>query len=182
MSMSVSVVLVRSQPSGFTMSICSVKRFRRSAPRNSGSRWNTVRQFRMLFFTPPFCVPSNVSRISSGVCAGSIVSIVLFDRFLRFRRQALKFAAQAAPPPFLCGDQCRFFLLFLRITKYPKGILCSLSSATLPQKRGCQMASCGCGRVLFSNAPAGADNRIAPGNNTVPFPEISAPLIFLSGL
>ncbi len=77
MSMSVSVVLVRSQPSGFTMSICSVKRFRRSAPRNRGSRWNTVRQFRMLFFTPPFCVPSNVSRISVGVCAGSIVSIVL---------------------------------------------------------------------------------------------------------
>ena len=28
MSMSVSVVLVRSQPSGFTMSICSVKRFK----------------------------------------------------------------------------------------------------------------------------------------------------------
>ena len=48
MSMSVSVVLVRSQPSGFTMSICSVKRFRRSAPRNSGSRWNTVRQFRIV--------------------------------------------------------------------------------------------------------------------------------------
>ena len=47
-----------------------------AALHTSGSRWNTVRQFRMLFFTPPFCVPSNVSRISAGVCAGSIVSIV----------------------------------------------------------------------------------------------------------
>ena len=36
--------------------------------------------------------------------------------------------------------------------------------------------------TLFSNAPAGADNRIAPGNNTVPFPEISAPLIFVGAV
>ncbi len=147
MSMSVSVVLVRSQPSGFTMSICSVKRFRRSAPRNRGSRWNTVRQFRMLFFTPPFCVPlmfPGFLPVSAPVplCPSS------FDRFLRFRRQALKFAVQAATPPFLCGDQCRFSSIS-PYNKISKGILCSLSSATLPQ-RGCQMASCGCGRVLFS--------------------------------
>ena len=38
------------------------------------------------------------------------------------------------------------------------------------------------GRMLFSNAPAGADNRTAPGNNTVPFPEISAPLIFVGAV
>ena len=29
---------------------------------------------------------------------------------------------------------------------------------------------------------SGADNRIAPGNNTVPFPEISAPLIFVGAV
>ena len=34
------------------------------------------------------------------------------------------------------------------------------------------------GCMLFSNAPTGADNRIAPGNNTVPFPEKLRPLIF----
>lgn len=74
------------------------------------------------------------------------------------------------------------FLLFLRITKYPKGILCSLSSATLPQKEDARWHPAAVGRVLFSNAPAGADNRIAPGNNTVPFPEISAPLIFVGAV
>ncbi len=143
--MSVSVVLVHSQPNGFTMSICSVKGSGAAPRETEGHAGTPSGQFRMLFFTPPFCVPSNVSRISAGVCAGSIVSIVLFDRFLRFRRQALKFAVQAATPPFPVRRSMTLFLLFLRITKYPKGILCSLSSATLPQKRGCQMASCGCG-------------------------------------
>lgn len=120
MSMSVSVVLVRSQPSGFTMSICSVKRFRRSAPRNSGSRWNTVRQFRMLFFTPPFCVPSNVSRTFCRCLRRFHCVHRPFDRFLRFRRHALKFAVQAATPPFPVRRSMPLFLLFLRITKYPK--------------------------------------------------------------
>ena len=55
----------------------------------------------------------------------------------------------------------------------------SLSSATLPQKEDARWHPAAVGRVLFSNAPAGADNRIAPGNNTVPFPGISAPLIFV---
>ena len=43
------------------------------------------------------------------------------------------------------------------------------------------MASCGVGRMLFQ-CSASADNRIAPGNNTVPFPEISAPLIFVGAV
>ena len=78
MSMSVSVVLVRSQPSGFTMSICSVKGSGAAPRETEGHRWNTVRQFRMLFFTPPFCVPSTafpvswcLRRIADGILVGN---------------------------------------------------------------------------------------------------------------
>ena len=76
MSMSVSVVLVRSQPSGFTMSICPSK-VQAQRPAKQRVTLEHRQAVWMLFFTPPFCVPSNVSRISAGVCAGSIVSIVL---------------------------------------------------------------------------------------------------------
>ena len=52
----------------------------------------------------------------------------------------------------------------------------------IKQKEDARWHPAAVGRMLFSNAPTGADNRIAPGNNTVPFPEISAPLIFVGAV
>ncbi len=76
MSMSVSVVLVRSQPSGFTMSICSVKGSG-AAPAKQRVTLEHRQAVSDAVLHAAFLRPSNVSRISAGVCAGSIVSIVL---------------------------------------------------------------------------------------------------------
>ncbi len=79
----------------------------------------------------------------------------------------LKFAVQTAAPPFLCKRQCPFS----SISPYKniKGILCNIL-CNASTKEDARWHPAAVGRMLF-NAPAGADNRIAPGNNTVPFPE-----------
>ena len=66
-SVSVKALVLLRQPKSRTMSTRSVSRFSRIAPRKSGSRTNTVRQFPMVLAGSPFSVVERLSRTSSMV-------------------------------------------------------------------------------------------------------------------
>ena len=79
MSVSFRAVLSLWKPMGFMMSLRSVRMLYAIAPESSGSRWNTVRQFRMLWRTPPFSVVSSPALISSMLWGGCMAFMVFFS-------------------------------------------------------------------------------------------------------
>src|SRR5574344_80839 len=64
---------------GFMMSLRSVRMLYAIAPESRGSRWNTVRQFRMLWRPPPFSVVSSPALIASTLWGGCMAFIVFFS-------------------------------------------------------------------------------------------------------
>src|SRR5699024_59250 len=63
-------------PMDFRRSMRSVRRFFATAPERTGSYWNTVRQFWLLFRTPPFSVLSSMAFTSSTLRGGGAASMV----------------------------------------------------------------------------------------------------------
>ncbi len=97
------------KPMGFMMSMRSVRIFYAIAPESSGSRWNTVRQFRILLRTPPFSVVSSTALISSMLWGGWWRSWC-FLGLLRLRLQALPFAFKLYHFLSVVRNQSRSFL------------------------------------------------------------------------
>ena len=74
MSVSESTLASLRHPTSRTISIRSVRRLKRTAPFKSGSHWNTVLQFAIVFAVCPFCVVSRLSLTSPTVIAEVSIS------------------------------------------------------------------------------------------------------------